>query len=143
MVLGCFTWTWKVIVYVTEWKASKHGVFYSPYFPVFGLGKSPDSVRCKSSDSVRIRENKHQKKNPFIGTLYVVGYLLELAWWTSERDSTVLLLPYFWYWLSTDTSAREIFMYFQFTPSVQGTVLQIPDAQIQDVYIVLLIFKYS
>ena len=38
----------------TAWKVSKYGVFSGPFFPVFGLNKSPYSVR--------IQENTDQKK---------------------------------------------------------------------------------
>ena len=67
MVLDCFTQTWKIIVYVTVWKVAKHGVFYSPYFPVFGLWEYGITVFIS-----RIRENTDQKK-----TLYTqwVTYL--------------------------------------------------------------------
>ena len=48
----------------TAWKVSKYGVFSGPSFPVFGL---KTEIYSKSPYSVRIQENKDQKKNSAFG----------------------------------------------------------------------------
>ena len=66
-------WFIKQTFTFTAWKMSKYGVFYGPYFPVFGLNTEICFV-----NSVQIQENTDQKKLR-IWTLLTQWFILKLS----------------------------------------------------------------